>query len=105
MSVIWWTDEDKELLKELYPKTIDKNDIIKALKNKTWYAIKKQAKEMDLKREVKNTGGRPKKKPKQFLGKKQLIALLEKDLTIMEIAKKLRTEAHIVRKFIGKYEL
>jgi transposase len=105
MSVIWWTDEDNELLKKLYPKTIDKNDIIKALKNKTWYAIQKQAKELGLKREVKNTGGRPKKKPKQFLGKNQLMILLKKDLTIEEIAKKLRSEPHIVRRFIQKYGL
>ena len=103
MSVIWWTDEENELLKQLYPKTIDKNEIVKALKNKTWYAIKKQAEILNIKREVTNTGGRPKKKPKQFLGKNQLSLLLEKDLTIEEIAVKLRTEPHIVRKFIQKY--
>ena len=105
MSIIWWTDEQNEILKQLYPKTIDKKDIIKALKNKTWYAIKKQAKLLGLKREVINTGGRPKKKPKQFLGNKQLRVLLEKDLTIDQIAKKLRTEPHIVRRYIQKYGL
>jgi hypothetical protein len=105
MSVIWWTDEEKELLKQLYPQTLDKNDIIKALKNKSWYAIKKQAKEMGIKREVRNPGGRPKKKPKQYLGKKQLTEILRKDLTIDEIAKKLRAEPHIVRRYIQKYEL
>ena len=105
MSVIWWTDEQNELLKQLYPKTVDKNDIIKALKNKSWYAIQKQAKLLGLKREVKNTGGRPKKKPKQFLGKNQLVKLLEKDLTIEEIALKLRSEPHIVRRYITKYGL
>jgi hypothetical protein len=105
MSVIWWTDEDNELLKKLYPNTIDKNDIIKALKNKTWYAIKKQADLLGIKREIKNTGGRPKKKPKQFLGERQLRALLEKDLTIEKIALKLRSEPHIVRRYIQKYGL
>ena len=105
MSVIWWTDEQNKLLKQLYPKTVDKNDIIKALKNKSWYAIQKQVKLLGLKREVKNTGGRPKKKPKQFLGPKQLTALLEKNLTIEEIAKKLRSEPHVVRRYIKKYGL
>jgi hypothetical protein len=105
MSIIWWTDEQNELLKQLYPNTIDKKEIIKALKNKTWYAIKKQAELLELKREIKNTGGRPKKKPKQFLGKNQLLILLQKDLTIEEIALKLRTEPHIVRRYISKYGL
>lgn len=105
MSVIWWTDQENELLKQIYPNTIDKNDIIKALKNKSWYAIKKQAELLGIKREVKNTGGRPKKKPKQFLGEKQLREILKTNLTIMEIAKKLRTEPDIVRKFIQKYGL
>ncbi len=105
MSVIWWTDEENELLHQLYPKTIDKNDIIKALKNKSWYAIKKQADLLGIKREVRNPGGRKKKKPKQFLGKNQLQTLLEKDLTIEEISKKLRTEPHIVRRYITKYGL
>ena len=103
MSIIWWTDEQKELLKQLYP-TKDKKEIIKTLKPKTWYAIQKKAKELDLKREIKNLG-RPKKKPKQFLGKNQLAEILKKKYTIEEIAKKLRTEPHIVRRFIQKYGL
>ena len=105
MSVIWWTDEENELLKKLYPNAIDKNDIIKALKNKTWYAIKKQADLLGIKREIRNPGGRKKKKPKQFLGKNQLAEILKKKYTIEEIAKKLRTEPHIVRRFIQKYGL
>ena len=47
----------------------------------------------------------PSKKPKQFLGKNQLRTLLEKDLTIEEIAIKLRSEPHIVRRYITKYGL
>jgi len=105
MSVIWWTDEQNEILKQLYPKTVDKKGIIKALKNKTWYAIQKQAELLGLKREVINTGGRHKKPPKQFLGKTQLQILLQKDLTIEEIAKKLRSEPYIVRRYIQKYGL
>ena len=58
MSVIWWTDDQRDLLKQLYPAK-DKKEILKALKPKTWYAIQKEAKELGLKREVKNTG-RPK---------------------------------------------
>ena len=105
MSVIWWTDEQKELLKKLYP-SVDKKEILKTLKPKTWYAIRKEAKNLNLKRdpEIKK-GGRPKKKPKQFLGKNQLTKLLEKDLTIEEIATKLRSEPHIVRRYIIKYGL
>jgi hypothetical protein len=103
MSVIWWTEQENETLQKLYSETIDKNEIIKALKNKTWYAITKQAKELGLKREVINPGGRPKKKSRQVLGKNELTELLKKDLTIDEIAKKLRTKSHIVRRFIQKY--
>ena len=47
----------------------------------------------------------PKKPPKRFLGKKQLSALLKKDYTISEIAKKLRADPDIVRRYIFKYEL
>lgn len=105
MSVIWWNDWENDLLKQIYPKTVDKNEIIKQLKNKSWYAIQKQAKELGLKREVKNTSGRPKKKPKNYLGKKQLTELLKKDITIDEIANKLRTTSDIVRRYILKYGL
>jgi hypothetical protein len=101
MSVIWWTDEQNETLKQLYP-TKDKKEILKALKPKTWYAITKQAKELGIIRTVKNLG-RPKKKPRQVLGKNELTELLRKDLTIDQIAKRLRTEPHIVRRFIQKY--
>ena len=103
MSIIWWTNEEREILKELYPKA-EKTKLIKALKNKTWYAIKKEAEQLDLKR-IQPKGGRPKKPPKQFLGKNQLLTLLEKDLTIEEIAIKLRSEPHIVRRYITKYGL
>jgi hypothetical protein len=105
MSVIWWTDEENELLKQLYPKTIDKNDIIKALKNKSWYAIKKQADLLGIKRDVRNPGGRPKKKPRIHLGHKELAEILKKNLTIDEIAKKLRTTPDTVRRYIQKYGL
>jgi transposase len=49
--------------------------------------------------------GRRKKPPKRFLGKKQLAEILKKDYTIEEIAKKLRTETYIVRRYITKYGL
>jgi hypothetical protein len=103
MSIIWWTDEEIQLLKEIYPK-LEKQKLLKQLKNKTWYAIKKKADELNLKRDDK-LKQRQKKPPKQFLGEKQLRNLLEKDLTIEEIAKKLRSEPHIVRRFIQKYGL
>ena len=48
---------------------------------------------------------RSKKRIKHFLGEKQLREILKKNLTIDEIAKKLRTEPHIVRRYIKKYEL
>lgn len=103
MSVIWWTPDDVDTLKKLYSNT-PKDRLIKELKNKTWYAIDKKAKELELKRDPKLTV-RQKKPPKQFLGEKQLRTLLEKDLSIEDIAKKLRTEPHIVRRFIQKYGL
>lgn len=105
MSVIWWTDEQNEILKQLYPKTINKNDIMKALKNKTWYAIKKQADLLGIKREVKNQGGRKKKKPRIHLGHKELAEILKTKYSIDEIAKKLRTTPETVRLYIQKYGL
>ena len=105
MSVIWWTDEQKELLKKLYP-SVDKKEILKALKPKTWYAIKNEAENLNIARDPEiQKGGRHKKQPKQFLVKNQLQILLQKDLTIEEIALKLRTETHIVRRYITKYGL
>ena len=103
MSIVWWTDYDIDTLKKLYPNT-PKDKLIKELKNKTWYTIDKKAKELGLIRDPKLTV-RQKKPPKQFLGEKQLRILLEKDLSIEDIAKKLRTETHIVRRFIQKYGL
>ena len=103
MSIVWWTPEETELLKQIYSKT-EKQKLLKQLKKKTWYAIKKKADELNLKRDEK-LKQRQKKPPKQFLGEKQLRTLLEKDLTIEEIALKLRSEPHIVRRYIQKYGL
>ena len=105
----WWSDEDKGLLKNLYP-VATKEELLNALnseyRKKTWSAIQKEASRLKIKREVENIkGGRPKKKPKNFLGKKQLTELLKKDITINDIAKKLRTTPEIVRRYIQKYEL
>ena len=103
----WWSEEDREILKKLYP-SADKKEILSALnseyRKKTCTAIQKEASRMSIKRLV-NNSGRPKKKPKQFLGPKQLTVLLKKNLTIEEIAKKPRTEPHIVRRYIKKYGL
>lgn len=104
MSVIWWTEREREILKELYP-IAQQKEILKKLKNKSWYACKKEAARLDLKRDLKNRG-RPKKKPKYYIGKRQLEKLLnDTDLTIYEIAKKLRTTPDIVRRSIFKYGL
>jgi hypothetical protein len=103
----WWSDEDREILMNLYP-SVTKEELLKALnseyRKKTWPAIQKEASRLKIKRNVKfNKGGRPKKKPRQVLGKNELTELLKKDITIDDIAKKLRTEPHIVRRFIQKY--
>jgi hypothetical protein len=103
MGIIWWTDEQRELLKQIYPNG-SKKELLKAFKPKTWYAIYKEALSLGLTRKPPNMG-RPKKKPRQVLGKNELTELLRKDLTIDQIAKKLRTEPHIVRRFIQKYGL
>ena len=105
----WWSDEDRQILIKLYP-SATKEKILETLnkkfKTKTWSAIQKEASRLKIKRKVKyNKGGRPRKKVKNFIGKKQLSALLEKDLTIQEIAEKLRTTPDIVRRYIFKYEL
>ena len=104
MSVIWWTDEERDVLKELYP-SVDKKAILKRLKNKSWYACQKEAKELGLQR-TPPKGGRPKKKPKQYIGGAQLEKILnETELTIDEIAKRLRTTPEIIRRYIHKYGL
>jgi hypothetical protein len=103
MSIIWWSPDEIEILKQLYSKT-DKSKILKQLKNKTWYAITTKAKDLNLTRDE-NLKLRQKKPPKQFLGEKQLRVLLKKNLTIEDISKKLKTEPHIVRRFIQKYGL
>ena len=103
MSIIWWTDEEREILKKLYPDTPEK-EILKKLKNKSWYACKKEAGLLGLKRSLKK--GRPKKKKRTSVGKKQLEKLLnETDYTIYEIAEKLNTTPDIVRRCIFKYGL
>jgi len=103
----WWSDEDRELLKKLYPDA-NKKEILEALNTKyhkkTWVAIQKEASRLQIKRNFKSSG-RPKKPPKNYLGKKQLAELLETDLTIIEISKKLRTTPNIVRRYIFKYGL
>jgi hypothetical protein len=103
----WWSEEDLKILRALYP-TAPKKEIIKALnfqyRKKTWTAIQKKASRLKIERLVANPG-RPKKKPKNYLGKKQLLEFLGKDLTIDEIAIKLRSEPHIVRRYITKYGL
>lgn len=105
-----WSDEDREILRRVYPAS-DKKEILNALndqyRKKTWPAIQKEASRQGIKREKFVTGRRPKsKKPKNFLGKKQLEQYLEyTDLTIYEIAKKLKTEPDIVRRYIEKYNL
>lgn len=103
MSVIWWTDEQKELLKQIYPNGT-KKDLLKALKPKSWYAIYKEAKALGLTRNPLNMG-RPKKKPRIHLGHKELAEILKKKYTINEIAKKLRTTPETVRLYIQKYGL
>ena len=103
----WWSDEDREILKKLYP-VATKEELLKALnseyRKKTWTAIQKEASRLKIKREVQNPG-RPKKKHKNYLGKNQLTELLKKNLTIDDIAKKLRTTPEIVRRYILKYGL
>jgi len=103
----WWSEEDREILKKLYP-VATKSEILKSLngkyRKKTWSAIQKEASRMKIKRKVVKPG-RPKKKPKQYLGKKQLEELLQTDLTIDEIAEKLRSAPDIVRRYIYKYKL
>jgi hypothetical protein len=61
---------------------------------------------MNIKREVKNAG-RPKKPPRNFIGKNQLKKVLDEkpDLTIMEIAKIFKTEPSTVRRYTFKYGL
>ena len=52
--------------------------------------------------------GKPKKekKPKNYLGKNQLVKLLENPkLNIEDIAKRLKCSEELVRKYIQKYEL
>lgn len=105
----WWSDDDREILKKLYPEA-PKEEILKALnsecRKKTWPAIQKEASRLKIKRDEKYKKlGRKKKKPRIHLGHKELAEILKKKYTIDEIANKLRTEPHIVRRYIQKYGL
>ena len=105
----WWSDEDKETLKKLYPEAT-KEEILKALnseyKKKSWQAIQKEASRLKIKRNEKyKKVGRKKKKLRIHLGHIELAENLKKNLTIDEIAKKLRTTPETVRRYIQKYSL
>ena len=103
MSIIWWTDEEREILKNLYPGA-DKKVILKTLKNKTWYACKKEADQLGLKRTDKS--GRPKKKPRTSVTKTELKKLLwNEDLTVYDIAKKLNTTPDVIRRCMFRYDI
>jgi len=111
MSIIWWSEKERNLLKNLYPESA-KDNIIKALKNKTWYAIQKEASRLGIKRTTTNRG-RPKKtyEPaspslKLTIKKKTLNRLFnEQGLTVDEIALKLKVDPDIVRRCIWRYNL
>ena len=45
MSVIWWTDEQKELLKNLYPST-DKKKNYKSIKTKNMVCYPERSKKL-----------------------------------------------------------
>lgn len=103
MSIIWWTDEEREILKNLYPRA-DKKVILKTLKNKTWYTCKKEAYQLGLKRTAKM--GRPKKKKRTSVTKTELKKLLwDEDLTVYDIAKKLNTTPDVIRRYMFRYNL
>ena len=103
----WWSDEDREALKRLYP-SASKEEIMQALngenRKKTWTAIQKEASRMQITRTVPLLG-RPKKKLKTYVGKNQLKKLMKKDLTLAEIGEKLRVAPEIVRRYVFKYGL
>ena len=102
MGVIWWTDPEREILKNLYPFE-DKKIIIRKLKNKTWYACKKEAERLGIKRTAPK-GGRPRKHPRRVLPKKRLEELARnKKLTVSDIAQRLNADPETVREYLGKY--
>ena len=105
----WWSDEDREILKKLYPEAT-KEELLKALnseyRKKTWTAIQKEASRLKIKRDEKyKKVGRKKKKPRIHLGHKELAEMLKTKYSIDEIAKKLRTTPDTVRLYIHKYGL
>jgi hypothetical protein len=60
MSIIWWSEDDYEILRIYYERS-DKKIILDLLPGKSWYAIQKKSEELGIKRKVANIG-RPKKK-------------------------------------------
>ena len=111
MSIIWWSEKEREFLKKLYTNS-SKDEILKALKNKTWYAIQKEASRLGIKRNTAKKG-RPKKtfqtagpSLKLTIKKKTLQHLFnERGLTVDEIAFKLKVDPDIVRRCIYRYGL
>jgi len=66
MSIIWWTDEEREILKIFYPRA-DRKIILDMLKNKSWYACRKEAERTGIKRIVSHQGRSKKKKTERLV--------------------------------------
>lgn len=119
-----WTEEQREILRKLYPTGL-KEDIIKAISihavenepPKSWHSIQKEASRLGIKRifasppeefakKLARKRGRP-KKPKTSVGRRQLEQLLAKnpDLTVYEIAQRLKTTPDLVRRYLFRYGL
>ena len=124
-----WTDEDHENLKKMYP-TSPQDQILNVLQHRTWHSIQKEASRLKIKREINeipvvsksNDGklnvllkklGRPKKKVRinrgshQIMISKSVLAkmFVQQELTVEDIAFKLKVDPEIVRKHIFKFNL
>lgn len=101
-----WTGEEVEALEIFYPSSPE-DIVLDAIPGKSWWRCVQKAEEMGLKRRADETPkrGRDKKKPQYNISKDKLSELLKTNLTVEEIAKRLRTTPDIVRRHIFKWEL
>lgn len=100
-----WREEEYGILETLYPRA-EKSIILKELKKRSWSDIQEKAESLGLKRLISDAPkpGRRKRKHRVSISKTELATLwVKRDLTIYDIAKRLKTTPDVVRRTVFKY--
>lgn len=100
-----WVQTEIEVLELYYPRCEDKSIILDLLPGRSWYECATKAHELGIKRLVDEKALARAKKPKAVLPKDKLATLLRQDLTLEEIAQRMKTTVDIVRRHMWRYGL